>query len=160
MRQGIHALCRLVTWVTLKELERLKPESCWPQVRTTNINQASFSGNEWWHASALKTDDDSRCRQIQKQKRVCSHRLRLCMDAPLPATLLAPSIAENAPIVPVQDEVSVIVDDKADDPLLQQFTQDPDEILTMVRAQYREALYKSQVRSFTVYACRVLTLTE
>ena len=72
------------------------------------------------------------------------------MDAPLPAILPAPPIAEEAPLVPLQDEVSIIVDDRVDDEPLQQFTQDPGEILNMIRAQYQEALYISQVRSFCI----------
>lgn len=49
------------------------------------------------------------------------------------------------------DEATVELHDKPNEPLLEHLTQDPDETLTMIRTQYQEALYMSQVRTHWLF---------
>lgn len=154
VRHGICALCKLGKWVTLKELERLKLSSCWLQPGTTTVKKDSGLGNaygpgsEWWRASAVKNSEDAGCRERKKHTTTHPHKLVLCMNTPLPttlpATLPARAIAEEAPLAAIQAEVAVKADSTVENPSIQ--PQDPDEVLNLVRAQYQEALYASQVR--------------
>ena len=67
------------------------------------------------------------------------------MRPPLPVILSAPPLAEETPAGPVRGEISRVPSKLPDEVQLQQVKQDPDETLRMIRIQYQEALYMSQV---------------
>lgn len=150
VRSGTYALCRLGAWVTLKELEQFKLE-CSSQPKAASTQRASSSGNEWWHASAIKADCNHERGQSQKQKQVSLESFRLCLKSPLPATIAASAVVEEIPVKEPQDEVAIEVNDAPNEPQREPLTQDPDETLKMIRTHYQEALYMSQVRIHWLY---------
>lgn len=143
MRRGAYALCRLAAWVSLKELERSRLEYQ-PHPKSISIERDPFSDTEWWHALAIKSDIGSRCIQPGKSKPVDLVRPRICMKPPAVLPPESPSIEEvQEPVVPTDAPVALSeIQDEAPPELPRQ---DPDETLRMVRAQYQEALYVSQV---------------
>lgn len=151
VRCGTFALCRLGAWVTLKELQRLKLECC-PQPKTTSTQRAGSPGTEWWQASAIRADlnHDRSQLQKQKQKQVRRESFRLCLKSPLPTTMATSPVDEVAR-GEAPDEATVELHDKPNDPLPEHLTQDPDETLMMIRTQYQETLYMSQVRTHWLF---------
>lgn len=146
VRSGTYALCRLGAWVTLKELKRLKLECC-SQPKSTSTQRVSSPGKEWWHASVLRADLNYERGQSQTQKHVHLGDFRLCMKSRLPATIAASPVIEEVPVKATQGEATIELNDTPNEPPPEPPTQDPDETLRMVRNQYQEALYMSQVRT-------------
>ena len=153
VRSGTYALCRLGAWVTLKELERLKLE-CSSQTKATSTQRASSPGNEWWRASAIKADRNQMRGQSQKQKQVSLESFRLCLNSPLSATIAASSVVDEIPVKESQDEETIEVNDASNEPQREVLMQEPDETLKMIRTQYQEALYMSQVRIHWQFSLR------
>lgn len=143
MRRGAYVLCRLATWVSLKELERSRLEYQ-PYPKTISIERDPFSDTEWWHALAIKSDIDSRCIQPRRSKQADLVRPRICMKPPAVLPPESSSIDEvQEPVVTTDAPVALSeIQDEAPPELPRQ---DPDETLRMVRVQYQEALYVSQV---------------
>lgn len=146
VRCGTFALCKLGVWVTLKELKRLKLE-CSSQSQLTSTQRACSSGNEWWRASAIRADWNPERGQFQKQKQVGLGKVRLCLKSPLPKTFAASPIVKEVPIKGTPHKAVAERNDTSNEPPLEPLTQDPDETLRMIRTQYQEALYMSQVRT-------------
>lgn len=155
VRRGTYALCRLGAWVTLKKLERLKLE-CSSQPRATSNQRASSTGDEWWHASAIKADSDHERGQSQKQNHVNLGELRLCLKAPRPTAIAASPAVEEVSAKEIQRDTrigpAVEWNDTLNEPPPEPLTQDPDETLRMIRSQYQEALYMSQVRNHSLFS--------
>lgn len=139
----MYSLCRLTAGVRLKELERSRMEYQ-PQPKTISIEQDPFSDTEWWHALAIKSDIGSRCIQPRKSKQVDFVRPRICMKPPAVLPPEPPPIEEVLEPV-VQIDAPVALSGIQDEAPLELPRQDPDETLRMVRVQYQEALYLSQV---------------
>lgn len=143
MRHGTYAICRLAAWVTLKELERSRLEYQ-PHPKTISIERDPFSDNKWWHAVAIKSDVGSGCIQPRKSKQVDLVRPRICMKPPAVLLPVSPSIEEVLEPL-VQTDAPIALSEMQDEALPELPRQDPDETLRMVRVQYQEALYISQV---------------
>lgn len=143
VRRGTYALCRLAAWVTLNELERSRQEYQ-PHSKAASIEQDPFSDSEWWHALAIKSDIGSRYIQPSISRQVELTRPRIRMKPPAVLLLKSPSIEEVLEPV-VQADAPVALNEIQSEALTELPRQDPDETLSMVRVQYREALYVSQV---------------
>lgn len=143
VRRGTYALCRLATWVTLNELDRSRLEYR-PLPKTVSIERDPFSDTEWWHALAIKSDIGSRYIQPSNSKQVDLTRARIRMKPPADLLLESPSIEEVLEPV-VQADAPVALNEIQNEALIELPRQDPDETLSMVRVQYQEALYISQV---------------
>lgn len=143
MRRGTYALCRLAAWVTLKELDRSRLEYQ-PHPKAISIERDPFSDTEWWHALAIKSDIGSLYIQPSKSKQVDLTRPRIRMKPPAVLLLESPSTEEVLEPV-VQGDAPVALSDIQNEALPEVPRQDPDETLSIVRVQYQEALYVSQV---------------
>lgn len=143
MRRGTYALCRLATWVTLNELDRSRLEYQ-PHPKAVSIERDPFSDTEWWHAIAIKSDIGSSYIQPSKSKQVDLTRPRVRMKPPAVLLLESPSIEEVLEPV-VQADAPVALNEIPNEARTELPRQDPDETLSMVRVQYQEALYVSQV---------------
>lgn len=143
VRRGTYALCRLATWVTLNELDRSRLEYQ-PLPKPVSIERDPFSDTEWWHALAIKSDIGSWNIQPSKSKQVDLTRPRIRLTPPAVLLLESPSIEEVLEPV-AQADAPVALNEIQNEALTEIPRQDPDETLSMVRAQYQEALYVSQV---------------
>lgn len=143
VRRGTYALCRLATWVTLNELDQSRLEYQ-PHPIAVSIERDPFSDTEWWHALAIKSDIGSRCIQPTKSKQVDLNRPRVRMKSPAVLLLESSSIEEVLEPV-VQADAPVALNEIQNKALTELPRQDADETLSMVRVQYQEALYVSQV---------------
>lgn len=143
VRRWTYALCRLAAWVTLKELDRSRLEYQ-PHPKAISIERDPFSDTEWWHPLAIKSDIGSRYIQPSKSKQVDLTRPRIGMKPPALLVLESPSIEDVLEPV-VQADSPVALSEIQNEALLELPRQDPDETLSMVRVQYQEALYVSQV---------------
>ena len=144
VRHGVYALCRLATWVTLKELKRMKDDST-PRSKTTSTQRAALSGNEWWHVSAIEEGVVSRYNEPERGELAGSEGFRLCMKPPDAAIRLATALVENPSLMANPGEAPSTFNTALNDSISQQATHDPDDTFGMIRAQYQEALYMSQV---------------
>lgn len=92
----------------------------------------------------IKSDIGSRYIQPSKSKQVDLTRPRIRMKPPAVLLLEPPSIEEVLEPV-IQANTPVALNEIQNDALTELPRQDPDETLSMVRVQYQEALYVSQV---------------
>lgn len=68
--------------------------------------------------------------------------------------MAASPVVDEVPRGETPDEATVELHDAPNEPLPRHFTQDPDETLMMIRTQYQEALYMSQVRThWAIFHC-------
>lgn len=145
VRSGIYALCKLGAWVKLKDLEMLVLGSK-PQPNLKGLEQALLPGNKWWHKAAIGEGEAV----PDLETRRCSHRtadgFQLCLKAPVYDKPLAPSPLEEITHVTPHTKAPIIPDRKIQETPLHSDSQNADEILKMIRTQYQEALYMSQVR--------------
>lgn len=143
---GTYALCRLGAWITLKELEKLNLE-CRSEPKVTSTQRASSSGNEWWRSSAISADLNYKRGQSQKHNQARLENFRLCLKSPLPNIIAASPIVEEVPVKATEHEAATTLNDTSNEQPPEPLPKDPDEILKMIRTQYQEALYMSQVRT-------------
>lgn len=143
VRRGTYALCRLAAWVTLNELDRSRLEYQ-PHPKAVSIERDPFSDTEWWHALAIKSDIGSRYIQPSKSEQVSLTRPRIRMKPPAMLLLESPSTEQVLEPV-IQADAPVSLSEIQNEALTELPRQNPDETLSMVRVQYQEALYVSQV---------------
>ena len=143
---GIYALCRLAGWVTLKALKQifllsqdaspLAKHLCHPLVRNGN--------QEWWHPTATR----SISRDGQKpSKNTISGNIRLDMGMPQPSAAFPVEISRRISSSGLQDSSTIplaMTRDVIGAETSQPVPPDPSNALSMVRAQYQEALYLSR----------------
>lgn len=140
---GIYALCKLSACVTLADLEsNLQYRT---QTKTKRYERRTITGNEWWHAAAIGGDGILGSNESKKQKLKNLEKIQLCLTPPLPEIPSATSSAEN-PSLATSEQVASTLEKMVDEEPLQLLSKDPDEIFDMLRSNYQEALYKSQVR--------------
>lgn len=145
VRPGTYALCQLCAWVTLKDLEKLilgsKPQ---PQSHVLNLEKAILPGDKWWHKAAIQSE--GAMPPAKRRKSWMATGFQLCLNAPVHQSSLA-TRSEEIVCETRREEPLVNSDDTIQDLSLQSNAQTADEILDMIRTQYQEALYMSQVRS-------------
>ena len=143
VRPGIYALCQLCLWVTLKDLEKLIVGSK-SQFNLRNLEKAILPGDKWWHQAAIQSDGAI---PSTKRRKLCTvGGSQLCLNAPMRQN----SPAANPDKIECEtrrEEPPAVSGQMVQDLSLQGKDQNADEVLSMIRNQYREALYMSQVRS-------------
>ena len=147
VRPGIYALCRLSAWVTLKDLERLNLESK-SHSKLSKLEKVNQPGDKWWHKATIESKG-----AVSLAKRCKSWpaaRFELCLKAPIHQSPLAASPEENF-CETRQEEPLAVSDNMMQDILPQGNAQNANEIFNMIRSQYQEALYMSQVRSNSLF---------
>ena len=144
VQPGIYALCQLCPWVTLKDLDRLIFNSkAQPNIRS--LEKATQPGNRWWHEATLQGDRAVQISQSEQRKPWVTEGFQLCLKAPMRQNLLAAS--PKGAMGKIHQEQSLAESENmVQDMPLQETTQSIDEIFNMIRVQYQEALYMSQVR--------------
>ena len=142
VRPGTYALCQLCAWVKLKDLEKLilgsKSQS---QSHVLNLEKDILPGDKWWHKAAIQSE--GAMPSAKRRKSWTARGFQLCLNAPVHQSSLAASSEE---MKTRREEPLAISDDTTQDVSLQSNAQNADEILDMIRTQYQEALYMSQVR--------------
>ena len=146
VRHGICALCKLSNWVTVEMLERSQARLCdvLPTQETQYTAQTQLAGDEWWQSTAIHLKqgaEDFRTTLNDYQKTRTS---ALCLQRPVQTF---PSGSQSASqVLPTKASdagptIELVTDEK---------TQAPQEILDMIRNQYKEALYASKVWAYVV----------
>lgn len=143
VRPGTYALCQLCSWVTLKDLEKLVL-SFKSQSDHLNLEKAVLPGDKWWHKAAIQSEG---AMPFTKQRKSWTPEgFKLCLKERVHQS---PSAATSEEMVceTRQEPPLAVSNNIIQDTSLQGNAQNADEILNMVRTQYQEALYVSQVRS-------------
>lgn len=148
MRPGIYVLCQLCAWVTLNHLEKLKLGSKSPP-NFLSLEKAVLTGDKWWHKATIQSEG---VRPSTKQyKSWAAEEFQLCLEAPVQQRPLAASPVKS--VCETQEEQPLAVSDNMiREKPLQENAHNVDEVLNMIRTQYQEALYISQVRSNPFFA--------
>ena len=142
---GVYAPCRLSKVVTLQSLEQLQSETCRsgsPQT-TQNLFRSGQPAGEWWRAAAIQSVVPG---QEQQHSRTGIHKIRdrLCLQRSVPTvTPNSQSSGQNSTPLLVNSE-------KVLENMVDEASPEPEEILSMIKSQYLEALYASKVRKLSI----------
>lgn len=160
VQQDIYALCKLVDWLKVEDLEKSALKDLGYNSRPAlRRRQNSPSKNEWWSNAALEVHSVELDTQLQVLKARLIRNVQLCMQrAPSehPTTEIEPRetglLNHEEPEVPTQD---CIVRDKLQPgdcgALL------PEELYEMIQVQYQETLYISKVTNSLAWFGKTLT---
>ena len=139
VQDGIYALCRLGFWVTLRLLRDLQTGAT-----NCNLGQRSRLGErhpnpvkKWWQCAAIEPEPKVSHHVSRTQK---DPKIRLCLQKPvhntgLPTLLVGQKQSNKSP-----EEGECSLGD-----MVEGSTQEPEEMLAMIRSQYQESLYASKV---------------
>lgn len=154
IREGIYALCKLGSWVTLKELRAAASVVCDDTSVAAGKELPVSSGCNWWESAALSVP--GKFIPVKRQKLGNGADVRIMVTCPA----RPPQTGTPAPLnttIPVQIQDESVLDaswapssgvedaqklDKADDSTVDPFQ--------MIRAQYLESLYISKVRTHSI----------
>ena len=142
---GIYALCRLGDWVKIQDIQRLQKissENVAP--RNKNVHeQAGVSSNDWWGAAAIRVSHHPQVCGSQKSKFARLDNFHLCSKSSTTKAPETESVSKELLSKPIEDQVSPALNDTMEEPTYDTL-QEPDEVLSMIKAQYQEALYVSK----------------
>ena len=139
VQYGIYALCKLGLWVTLRMLKELRTgaTNCYLGQRSRLEEQHRNPTDKWWQGAAIEPEPKVSHHIFSTQK---ASRIRLCLQKPVhntcPAVLLVGQKQSNQ--TPEEGEYSM-------GGMIEETTQEPEEMLAMIRSQYQESLYASKV---------------
>lgn len=145
VRNGIYALCTLGAWVDGKDLEKMK-------IRDSTVTKEKVDrhipnlGNDWWRAAAIEANAAPNVNLSKKQKISGLEGLCLQLKPPSRETRSAAPVIQEAPSMTSNEQIFTTQSEPKDKVTSQQAPQNAEEILHMIRAQYQETLYMSQVR--------------
>jgi len=140
---GLYALCKLCAWVDLYALEGLNAllVKHGPQKRKAVQGQSTMSQGEWWRPAATSLDIVDKSNEGSIPGITKPLGARLCLQRPVqddrPPSPAIPEVIR--PITP--KPVEYLLDGSMEQP-----PQEPEDIYSMIRLQYQEALYASKVR--------------
>ena len=143
---GIYALCKLIAWVTLADLERSYLQ-CHTQTRIKHYERRTIPGSEWWHNAAIGGDRALGSNVSKKQNVKRLERIQVCLKPPLQEVPSATPTVEDISSAISHEQEPSILNNMIDEVLLPPLSKNADEIFVMLRLNYQEALYMSQVRS-------------
>lgn len=151
VQPGIYALCRLGNWVTHQDIQRLEAMSLknMPPRRDIAHEQANVSNKNWWRSAAMLASHGHRDCEDQKRKFAKIENFRLCLKARITKISELDSVTQEILPEAAQEQVPFTMDDVLQGPFPQDTPQEPKEVLDMIKAQYREALYVSKVKNLT-----------
>ena len=139
--KGLYALCKLGVWVTIEDLEELNIESSTTRVKRRQCHkQVNPHDNDWWREAAV-------------HKLAGDWRPRSSKGSALLGARLSVKALRNENTVPVSNisslqlapEPSQVMTELPIETRIRSPVQTPEEILSMLRVQYQEALYLSKV---------------
>ena len=139
VQDGIYALCRLGLWVTLRTLRDLQTgaTNCYLGQRSRLEERHPNPLEKWWQCAAIEPEPKVSDHVSRTQK---DPKIRLCLQKPVHNnclhTLLVGQKQSNKPSEEGQYSLGDMVEGS---------TQEPEEMLAMIRSQYQESLYESKV---------------
>ena len=145
VQDGIHALCRLGIWVTSKSLQGFQTgaTSCSLGQRARIKEQLRSPTDKWWRGAAIEPEPKTLYHVSSAQK---APGIRLCLQKPITNTCSPMLLAGQKQSNKSPEEAGCSPDD-----MIEEATQEPEELLAMIRSQYQDFLYASKV-SFCNYA--------
>ena len=152
---GIYALCRLGKWVTFEDIRGLQAKSLedMPLQKRIVHEPVKASTDEWWRPAAIYDDRTDRGREVRKQKSAKIDNFHQCLKTLANTTPRTAPVIEELPPKDAQSQAPSTFDGMVNEPIPQGMSQEPEEVLDIVRAQYQEALYVSKVKKFSERIC-------
>ena len=147
----IYALCRLGLWVTSRLLKGLQTgaTSCSSGQRPRIKEPLRSPTETWWRGAAIEPEPKVLYQESSAQK---APRVRLCLQKPVHNTCPPMPLDGQKQSNRSQDEAGCSLGG-----IIEETTQEPEEMLAMIRSQYQESLYASKV-SFCHYTIlRIIT---
>ena len=141
VQDGIYALCRLGLWVKLRMLRDLQPEAtnCYLGQRSRLEERHPNPMKKWWQCAAIEPEPKVSHHVSRAQK---DPKIRLCLQKPVHNTCLPTLLVGQKQSNKPSDEGQYSLGD-----MVEGSTQEPEEMLAMIRSQYQESLYGSKVSS-------------
>ena len=152
VQDGIYAMCKLGTWVTINTLERLQivPRSLTRPRERQSLEQPRLWGDKWWDTAAIGFEPKSKFGPSLDLGAEKNRGVHLCLQMPQQeASTPAQNTQEIAPSIS-QGQIEQTSDD-----MVAEAAQSPEEVLKMVRTQYQISLYASKAR---LPFCATITL--
>lgn len=145
----LYVLCPLADWVTVEalvEIQNLSVNDPLPRKRCRE--RISPQDSDWWRELAIKDARDTRLELDIKATKITSS-VRLCLNArwdekspPVLNTLQLPACV-------FQEQATPTVENFTDAEHQERPTQSMEDVFSMLRTQYQEALYISKVNPIT-----------
>ena len=154
VRPGIYALCQLCAWVTLKDLEKLCSKFK-AQPNSKSVERSVLPGDKWWQEARIRGDGAASNPEPRQCKAWVAGGFQLCLKTPA-STMPSAAIPTEENLRQTQQKQAFTDSENAIQNLpVQEDTQNADDIFNMIRTQYQEALYMSQVSPIKLlyYAC-------
>lgn len=147
VQDGIYALCRLGVWVTSRMLKDLHTgaTNCYLGQRSRLEERHRNPTDKWWQGAAIEQEPKVSLHMSSAQK---VPEIRLCLQKPVHNT--------SPPVLLVGQKQSSKTPEEGEYSLggvIEETTQEPEEMLAMVRSQYQESLYASKV---SFWHCTIL----
>lgn len=141
LAKGLYALCKLAEWVTIEALGELDTASSTSRVkRRQSREQMNPHDNDWWRDAAVpKVAGDGRPRSSKASAFLGA---RLSLKAPRAENSVPVSNISSSELAlePLQASTEMSIEPGTSSP-----AQPPEEIFSLLRVQYQEALYFSKV---------------
>jgi len=143
VQDGIYALCKLGSWVTLRALKRLSAQGCdhgTPR-KIQTVEQDQTSACEWWRVATVEPDRGTNP----------NFNTSFIDGKPTNVRLSLQRSVQNCitQSVTTRDEVSPLLQSKPTETMvgtvLEEASQPPEEVLELIKSQYLETLYASKV---------------
>ena len=139
VQDEIYALCRLGLWVTSRMLKDLQigAKNCYLGQRSRLEERHRNPTEKWWQSAATEPEPKVSLHMSSAQK---APEIRLCLQKPVHNTC--------PPVLLIDQKQSNKTPEEGEYPLgvvIEETTQEPEEMLAMVRSQYEESLYASKV---------------
>lgn len=144
VRHGTYAICKLCARVTLKDLEELvmKAKAC-PKRR--RLEKVISTGDKWWHQASALAKEAAQISKSSDGKPWVAAGFELCLNAPAGDRSLAVSSPKEISEEVQQEQAFGISGSAVQEISPQEKLRDANEMFNMIRTQYQEALYMSQV---------------
>ena len=139
VQDGIYALCRLGLWVTSRMLRDLQSgaTNCYLGHRSRFEERHPNLIDKWWQGAAIGSEPKVSHPVSSIQK---APRIRLCLHKPVHNTCPPMLLAGQEQSTKLPEEVAY-----SPGGVIEDTTQEPEEMLAMIRSQYQESLYASKV---------------
>ena len=139
VQDGIYALCRLGLWVTLRMLRDLQTgaTNCYLGQGSRLEGRHPNPIEKWWQCAAIEPEPKVSYHVSSTQK---DPKIRLCLQKPVHNTCLSTLLVGRKQSNKPSEEGKYSLGD-----MVEGSTQEPEDMLAMIRSQYQESLYASKV---------------
>ncbi len=142
VREGIYAMCRLGTWVTVNMLERLQiaPMDVVRPLKRQVPEQPRLWGDNWWSTATVDFGSEGRYGLSSDLSFEKTQGVRMSLQMPHQKSTTPVQTTLEIPSAVLQGQINNALYN-----MEKEVVQDPEEVLNMVRAQYQDFLYTSKV---------------